>query len=512
MVIDFIRKQSGSVLPMAAIVMFAIVGVSAGTIEYAKFSEMRKEAQKVVDAAAIIGATRSAKAAEDFVRAQFDRIRIQGSRIEAVKVQVDELARVDLKFTAISMFERIGLDDTAITVSASAAPPSQLPVDVVLALDYSGSMGWDNRYLHMRTAAHSFLDSFENEDGLVRVGLVPFGSHTMVAMDGAYLFDSVSSSALAGSFYLACVSNRGYPHAVQIATPDRMIEESMWPTTDFARMNLAETGGDWSPAQTGDPNGPRPWSYDDPDDAVYTATVSADGEAMYRVDFSQLDGSPNGYGWTLSWPGKCRYESAWRLGFCGPHASITDASIPPNEGFSSNNLATHRSAENLAPACKDYYDRNLLTRPLTKDLNGLKAEITAMSPAGATNIALAFDTAWHLVSGNRPWTENANATDTEKIAILLSDGVQTVPAHGSGNEYSISAANRNTKEICDAMKDSEVTVYTIAFGLADTFTKDLLAGCATSPSHFFTPEAGESLETTFLEIARSLKTPARIVR
>lgn len=506
----FTESEHGAVLPMAAMILLLVAGASAGAVEYTKFSEMRKQAQNLVDSAAIIGATRSEKAAEAFVRSRFEEIENDGSRIEILNVKVDDVARVELKFVASTMFERLGLGDTPITVSATAAPPTRKSVDVVLTLDYSGSMAWDDRYLHMAKAANSFLDTFPDTGGAVRVGMVPFGSYTLMTVDGRYLYDSLSGSSLIGSDYLACVSNRGYPHAVQVATPNSTVEASLWPAIDFAQMNANSADDDWATANPDAFGTPPPWNYDDPDDAVYTAK-DVMGEPGYEVDWTEPDGTSNGYSWTVSWDGKCTYESAWRLGYCSQYASTSNADTPTGESFSSGDLEAHAAAENLAPACKSYFDRKLATRALSSDLKGLKADISTMSPSGATNIALAFDTAWHVVSDNQPWTEHASSPDAKKIVILLSDGVQTVPALGSGNEFSVSAANRNTEEICMSMKEADVTVYTIAFGVDDAFTNDLLAGCATSLSHFFKPRISDSLETVFLDIAQSLSTRTRII-
>ena len=74
---------------------------------------------------------------------------------------------------------------------------------------------------------------------------------------------------------------------------------------------------------------------------------------------------------------------------------------------------------------------------------------------------------------------------------------------GSYNKY-YSGSNSTTqaRAVCDEMKDSDVTVYTVGFAIAVNSTPDLtMQHCATSPSHYYNASTGEALKQAFRDIA-----------
>ena len=544
----FLSETDGAVIMMAGVLVPLIAGAVAFSVDYANVSNLRQKAQSAADSAALSAAIQQdRKLGETIFNSRFAEIARNGEEVKRLEVRLDgDRADVSARINTTTFFGSL-LPDSAkldeFVVSSVAQAGSQTPIDVVMALDYSGSMLSDNKYQRMAGAAHTFLDTFVDNE-MVRVGVVPFASYTLLGIDGRYLFDTLSGGNLMGSKYLACVSNRGYPNAVQIDTPTDAVQASLWPAIDFAEFS-GGSAGTWAAEGVSEWGDPPPWTdpagaagavfelgrtaqYED-SAGVIGATgfvvqpdpvVLPPGATLISVSNAVRETYPSGgfsyWPVNLSAP-SCAKEAEWQLGLCGPvpegpdYADLSTATIPGTETDVSDDLAVHQAAESLSPACADYVTRRMLTRPLSDDFEKLKTRISAMTPSGATNIALAFDTSWHLVSDNQPWITGAE-NGADKIVILLTDGVQTVPALGSGNEYSIGAANRNTAEVCQAMKNDGVTVYTVAFGVSDTFTQDLLSGCATSLSHYFQPDAGADLADVFAEIAASLQTPARIVQ
>jgi len=79
----------------------------------------------------------------------------------------------------------------------------------------------------------------------------------------------------------------------------------------------------------------------------------------------------------------------------------------------------------------------------------------------------------------------------------LTDGVQTVRAHGNGGDVSIGSANANIAESCEAMKQDGVEVFTIAFDIQDAYTRTLLENCASGTPYYFEPSAGGDLDAVF---------------
>lgn len=545
---NFLRNERGSIGIMMGLVLPAIVGATAFAIEYNNAVHFRIEMQSAADVAAVSAATRNDKAVgEDIFRSRFAQSSADRNVIKSVKVKISNgIAKVEAQANAGKLFGNLGIGAGLLQVESHARAGETKSLDVVMALDYSGSMGTDNKYVRMADAAHKFLDSFPADtasSGKVRAGLVPFASYGLVQVAGRNLFDTFNGDNLMGADYLACVSNRGYPNSVTIDTPNTAVEASLWPAIDFAPITPG-TGDSrvWAGDNSSEWGTPAPWSrperrdvtrYEAGEYVTFVSSSTGNSETVFYPDGTSHDPADGAVTRTLlafksyiSTGGTaitgssniCEHEGAWRAGMCGPPASPPDyagtstSSTPSSESFASEDADLHAAVEELNGPCRAYFDRGLLVRPLTEDLERLKTDISAMTPRGATNIALGFDLSWHLLSENEPWVESAASEGAEKIAILLTDGVQTVRAQGAGNEYSISAANRNSLESCVAMKAAGVTVYTVAFGVNDTFTKRLLSECATSLNHYFEPGAGADLDEVFGDIAKSLKSPAKIIR
>ncbi len=136
--------------------------------------------------------------------------------------------------------------------------------------------------------------------------------------------------------------------------------------------------------------------------------------------------------------------------------------------------------------CQAYAGKSLVVRDLTDDFAGLVDAINAMQPANLTNISLATEMGWHMLSPNVPFETARNYTDKDlrKILILLTDGVQTVAAEGPGGGTSVSDANETTAELCTNIKDTGIRLFTIAYDVDDTSVYSLLSGCASGPAEY----------------------------
>ncbi len=72
-------------------------------------------------------------------------------------------------------------------------------------------------------------------------------------------------------------------------------------------------------------------------------------------------------------------------------------------------------------------------------------------------------------------------------------------AYESDNGDSIAQA----RSLCDGMKLSGVTIYTVGFQVPEEVLP-VLQYCATSPAHFFDARDGQELRGTFQTIAKRL--------
>ena len=152
--------------------------------------------------------------------------------------------------------------------------------------------------------------------------------------------------------------------------------------------------------------------------------------------------------------------------------------------------------------CATYAAGGLAIRDLSADFAGLSSAIEAMRPVGLTNISLATEMGWHVLSPNQPF-ENATtptkARPIKRVLVMLTDGEQTVTAMGPGGDVSISGADETTLELCRGMAADDVHVFTIAYDLEVESAKTLLANCASSPGNFHEATTGD-INSVFQDI------------
>jgi hypothetical protein len=90
-----------------------------------------------------------------------------------------------------------------------------------------------------------------------------------------------------------------------------------------------------------------------------------------------------------------------------------------------------------------------------------------------------------------------------KVLILLTDGMQTVPAMGPDKSVSITAADATTAELCQNMSDAGIRVFTIGYDLDDPAALTLLKNCASTPGSFYDANTSD-ISTVFDDIYRQI--------
>ena len=151
----------------------------------------------------------------------------------------------------------------------------------------------------------------------------------------------------------------------------------------------------------------------------------------------------------------------------------------------------------------------MTVRDLTSDFDALDNALAGMEPAGLTNIALAAEMGWHLLTPDAPFDTALPYSDmhVQKIMILLTDGMQTVSAEGPGGTSTL-AADDVTAEVCEGAKAEGVRIYTIAFDIDETRIQDLLRGCASSVGNYYdareSADIGGVFDSIFAQISESV--------
>lgn len=164
--------------------------------------------------------------------------------------------------------------------------------------------------------------------------------------------------------------------------------------------------------------------------------------------------------------------------------------------------------------------------PLTNNKDTLTNGIKALKAGGSTAGQVGVAWGWYTLSpkwadvfpaASRP-TEYGR-TDVKKIAVLMTDGeynssyckgvISQDSLNGSGSmsdKINCNSANGNaytqSEQLCAAMKQSGVTIYTVGFNLiSNVNATNLMTNCASTPDSFYNAANGEELRQSFRDIA-----------
>jgi Flp pilus assembly protein TadG len=150
--------------------------------------------------------------------------------------------------------------------------------------------------------------------------------------------------------------------------------------------------------------------------------------------------------------------------------------------------------------------------PLTDDSDKLLAAIDGLDANGWTYIPAGLAWGWRVLSSHAPFTgglsnEEMAERGAVKSLIVLTDGANTraadYPTHNSSDKQ---LADKIMMELCDAIKDDGVVIYTIAFDLTDANIRSLLEQCASSSGNYFDAQSSVELSAAFRAIGASLRT------
>lgn len=146
---------------------------------------------------------------------------------------------------------------------------------------------------------------------------------------------------------------------------------------------------------------------------------------------------------------------------------------------------------------------------LAGDKTAVLAKLDALSTQGDTYIPSGLMWGWRVLSPEAPLADGGKSVGKSKVRkhlVLMTDGSNTRSQAGQNHEgYSATDANTNLAELCKEVKKDKITIYTVAFEVADPQIKSLLTECASSPSKFFDAANPAQLASSFSAIAGSLQ-------
>ncbi|MEM7494112.1 MAG: pilus assembly protein TadG-related protein [Pseudomonadota bacterium] len=150
-------------------------------------------------------------------------------------------------------------------------------------------------------------------------------------------------------------------------------------------------------------------------------------------------------------------------------------------------------------------------QPLTNSHQKVDQAINKLSAKNDTYIPTGLVWGYRTLSPSDPFDEGQSYKTMKdengrKVLILMSDGANTrsPKSNGKHDGSDQTLADTYTLEVCDEAKAQEIEIYTIAFDLKDTATKTMLESCATTSDYFFDAADAAELDKAFKDIGEDL--------
>ncbi len=486
--------RRGTIAMVFGLAMIPFAVATATAIDYARAYLVQQRMLHSLDAAALALAASSHRDADDLTQVARSFFEANypddgSSTIGEISVTVDE-STVTLSVSAsvdTALLQVVGIEAVSVAATTEVLKETK-GAEIVLVLDNTGSMGNGGKLSALKQATTDLVNIVfgnQEEPELLKMGLVPFSAGVNVGADkvnsgwidvdarssyhglnfagGANVFSMYAM--LSNKSWNGCVEARPHPLDVLDTPPDPTNGDTLW-VPYFAP--------------------------DEPDD--YPANRA--GYSRYWNNYLDDGVNNNNLDMDYRQRRKEKYNGRYVSG-AGPHDSC-----------------------NIAP----------LT-PLTNVKADLLDAVDKMVANGSTVIPSGLAWGWRVLSPTPPFTEGVAYDDEEyrKVLVLLTDGMNDIGSNRgplnshnksfySGYGYvsqgrlgttNVSAAHQEldarTATLCENIKATGITVYTITFQLADGPIKDLMRDCASGPEKYFDSPDNATLRMHFNAIGKELR-------
>ncbi len=513
----YIRELSGAITVAFALMGPLLIGGAGMALDYAHAYLVQQRLSQAIDAAALAAAASSTDADEieqkvrEFFEQNYPPEKL-GATFDPEVVVTDNEVIVGGHAIYYTFFLRvIGIDD--INVEAETTVHRDVRgLEVVLVLDNTGSMATNNNIASLKTATQNFInilfDHAQDEED-VKIGLVPYSNSVRVGRYGLGLTPAGSVYAGGTPFvtlpsgvtyttshssttnWYGCVVEHlasGYQSSASHVTNSK---GQLW------RYSSNWKGHGWDPSKTNN----------DP----YPQDITDNYEGKWDI---------YAYGKIIAQNEKCSDYSGLATSRC------TSCSTSGSNRDKCTTTYCYCWAEQLNNGCP-----YAAVQPLTSDraalllqvendnaqtARGEPSEPDDMEPHGNTAGNVGMMWGYRMISPEAPF-EEAESWDNpywRKAIVMMTDGDNTIDSGSTGYSYygpgskntmDVGKMNERFEEVCDALKEEGVIIYTVTFTSAiDDDTKEYYERCASSEDNYYDAPTTDELKAVFEEIAREL--------
>lgn len=454
------RSKEGSTSVVFSICLFSVVLACGSAIDFVRWQNAKTEAAAIADAAAL-----AAVSATDASESQMKAIAANSVKENSTALDLEFSGQPKFSYDAAkteftvelngkiptSLMSLAGISNVDVAVRAVAVRPSIPPVEMVLALDTTGSMA-DAKITALKSAAASMVTSvLKNKDA--KIGIVPFANYVNVGVgrrNDRYFDVPADYMAQSSSCSTTYPEKKG---CSIVTTTGTCSSTNDGVTKKYACTSSKEVCQSWGPAVKNCKN-------------VNTA---------YK--FSGCVGS--------------RDED---------YRARIDVEVKRYPGF----LNTSCAAEIL--------DLTNSASAAQAKINSLTASGETYLPAGLTWGWNMLNSAEPLTAAED--SEKFAAKGGLKVLVLMTDGATTLaPGTRSAGTHvlasssvykSVSYSQALSAELCTNIKADGIEIYTVQFDVADKDLQKLLTDCASAADKAYQAADAKELAFAFEDILNDI--------
>lgn len=504
----FIAHTGGAVAIIFGLTLVPVLGLAGGALDYANAYRMRSKLQDALDTATLaagreVDMGRSVDEAKSTANRVLDANLGDDAPSYTTTLNIDPsggivTASADMRVDTY-LLGVLGQDYFDVHVDSTVKLPKG-KVEVAMVLDNSRSMA-GGKIRDLRDAARRLTEIlFENSRGedWVRIGLVPFAASVNVgpAHANASWMDTEGRSS--------------------IHYENFDIDASSGVTRFDLYRQMRNT--EWNGCVEVRP---------EPHDVTDSSPTPGDGNSYFVPMFAPDEPDQGRYGnnYLDDDGGSCESAGGGRGGGRGRGRGRGNGGGGDDDGDPQARTCKYDDERPFGKGPNFLCDSQEI-QELSSNQGRVASAIDDMRANGLTNIHEGVMWGWRVLSPGEPFAEGRayDDDDNTKVMIVMTDGENThrgdrpdpnksdYSAYGFAGNGRLTAPTSNERRLVEAMnektatscanaKANDVVIYTIAVGVRDSDTLDMLSQCATTASRAFSIEDADALTSVFEAIA-----------
>ncbi len=495
MLTKFLANRRGNVAGVFALSAFVIIGGIGAAIDFRGAANLRSSYQDMADSAVLAAARsrdRTQAAWTNVANKTVAEIDSTGTSPTVGTVISSDNKRITVKIggTYNNVFMGMfGKKTVPITVSAQSTIEVNEFAEIVLVLDTTRSMNYDNRLTSLKSAVNSFIDLVErlDTDDRVRISVIPFGEYLNVGLSQRTEDWLDVPADWTETFPQNCRMERG-PVTGQTCSTGLTPPRPAQPAQPAEPARPAEFGtctddGVSYTCQTRGPRGARP----------YRPAVPADPGGQPVTTCSNTRG-PDRQVCTTPAP----KQHVWN-GCVGSRRN------------NSNEDSDYTAGEPRVPGFLDMNCGDPIL-PLSDNMTSVRKAVDNLSVHGETYTPQGLIWGYRMLEPGEPFPltrRNSDGSLPRRIMIFMTDGRNTRSRNGEKHDGTDrDDADRLSKRICESMHaEDNFELYSVSFRVLDSTARDLIKDCASEPGFYYDAGNNAALIKSFEDIAYSLLSP-----